>query len=173
MKRMRMYLVAVMAVAGLTLWGQPATVFGQEHRDGDREVVARLERMEHQIQQLAQRIEQGNASVPGHQMLPPFMQAPQGMPMMTPQQPGPMPPPQAPMQCHPAGKHGRAAHLLQMLIPLIIIINALLAMWVFTDIRKRGEGHGIFIVLALVAGLPGTILYALVRLGDRVGEKKA
>jgi hypothetical protein len=48
----------------------------------------------------------------------------------------------------------------------LAVIHVLLASWVFTDIRKRGEGHGIFVVLALLAGIPGTILYALVRIGD-------
>jgi hypothetical protein len=48
----------------------------------------------------------------------------------------------------------------------LAVIHVLLASWVFTDIRKRSEGHGIFVVLALLAGIPGTILYALVRIGD-------
>jgi len=43
----------------------------------------------------------------------------------------------------------------------------MLAVWVYTDIRKRGEGHGIFIVLALLGGIPATVLYALVRIGDK------
>jgi hypothetical protein len=42
-----------------------------------------------------------------------------------------------------------------------------LASWIFTDIRKSGQGHGIFIVLALLAGFPTAILYALVRIGDK------
>jgi hypothetical protein len=62
--------------------------------------------------------------------------------------------------------------LLGPLFLVLAIIHVMLAVWVFTDIRKRGEGSGIFIVLALLAGIPGTILYALVRIGDRVGEKK-
>ena len=91
------------------------------------------------------------------------------MPMPQLQHPQMMPPaPQGPVH----GKDGGPG-LLKALLPLIVVINILLAVWVFTDIRKRGEGHGIFIVLALIAGLPGAILYALVRLGDRVGEKKA
>ena len=42
----------------------------------------------------------------------------------------------------------------------------MLASWVFTDIRKRGEGSGVFIALALLAGIPAAIIYSLVRLGD-------
>jgi len=47
------------------------------------------------------------------------------------------------------------------------IFNILIAIWIFTDIRKRGEGSGIFIVLALLAGIPTAIIYAIVRIGDR------
>jgi hypothetical protein len=48
----------------------------------------------------------------------------------------------------------------------LAIIHVILAVWVYTDILKRGEGHGVFVVLALMAGIPATILYALVRIGD-------
>ena len=48
-----------------------------------------------------------------------------------------------------------------------LICNVLLASWIFTDIRKQGQGHGIFIVLALLAGFPAAILYAVVRIGDK------
>ncbi len=48
-----------------------------------------------------------------------------------------------------------------------IVCHILLAVWVYTDIRKRGEGNGIFIVLALLAGFFGAGLYALVRIGER------
>ena len=48
-----------------------------------------------------------------------------------------------------------------------LICNILLAAWIFTDIRKQGQGHGIFIALALLAGFPAAILYAVVRIGDR------
>jgi len=49
-----------------------------------------------------------------------------------------------------------------------ILCNLLLAVWIFMDIRKRGEGSGIFVVLALVAGIPAAIIYSLVRIGDRI-----
>jgi hypothetical protein len=52
------------------------------------------------------------------------------------------------------------------LLAWLAVVHVLLASWVYSDIRKRGEGHGIFIVLVLLAGLPATILYALVRIGD-------
>jgi len=46
--------------------------------------------------------------------------------------------------------------------------NLLLAIWIFSDIRKRGEGSGIFVALALVAGIPAAIIYSLVRIGDKL-----
>lgn len=49
-----------------------------------------------------------------------------------------------------------------------VVCNILSAVWIFTDIRKRGEGPGIFVALALVAGIPAAIIYSLVRLGDRI-----
>ena len=47
------------------------------------------------------------------------------------------------------------------------IFNILVAVWIFTDIRKRGEGSGLFIALALLAGIPAAIIYAIVRIGDK------
>ena len=57
--------------------------------------------------------------------------------------------------------------LLRGLLCILAVINVLTAVWVYTDIRKRGEGSGLFVVLALLGGIPATILYALVRIGDR------
>jgi hypothetical protein len=48
-----------------------------------------------------------------------------------------------------------------------MVCNVLLASWIYTDIRKLGQGHGIFIALALLAGFPAAILYAVVRIGDK------
>lgn len=52
------------------------------------------------------------------------------------------------------------------LLIIIAIVNILTAIWVFQDIRKRGVGSGIWIVLALLTGLFGTLVYAIVRLGN-------
>lgn len=49
----------------------------------------------------------------------------------------------------------------------MLISNILLSVWIYTDIRKRGEGSGIFIALALVAGIPAAIIYSLVRIADK------
>ena len=50
-----------------------------------------------------------------------------------------------------------------------LVCNILLASWIFMDIRKLGQGHGIFVALALLAGFPAAILYAVVRIGDKKG----
>jgi hypothetical protein len=59
--------------------------------------------------------------------------------------------------------------IFRSLLVLWLVCNVLLASWVFTDIRKLGQGHGIFVALALLAGFPAAILYALVRIGDKKG----
>jgi len=48
---------------------------------------------------------------------------------------------------------------------VLFACHILLAAWIYSDIRKLGQGHGIFIALALLAGFPAAILYALVRIG--------
>jgi apolipoprotein N-acyltransferase len=62
------------------------------------------------------------------------------------------------------------AGLLKLCFLVCFIFNILIAVWIFTDIRKRGEGSGIFIALALLAGVPAAIIYALVRIGDKKTE---
>jgi hypothetical protein len=56
------------------------------------------------------------------------------------------------------------------LLLLVLVVNILTAVWVFQDIRQRGCGSGIWIVIALLTGLLGTLVYAIVRLSN--GEKK-
>ena len=48
-----------------------------------------------------------------------------------------------------------------------LLFNILAAIWIYTDIRKRGEGPAIFIAMALIAGVPAALIYAVVRIGDR------
>ena len=57
--------------------------------------------------------------------------------------------------------------IIRTFVVVWLVCNVLLAAWIFTDIRKSGQGHGIFIALALLAGFPTAILYALVRIGDK------
>jgi hypothetical protein len=57
--------------------------------------------------------------------------------------------------------------IIRAIVLVWLVCNVLLAAWIFTDIRKQGQGHGIFIALALLAGFPAAILYAVVRIGDK------
>jgi hypothetical protein len=82
------------------------------------------------------------------------------------------PTPVCPAPCSGAMRCLRcAAHAL---LAILVVLNILLAIWVYGDVQKRGvPGRGIFIVLVLLAGIPMSILYALVRIGDKVGEKSS
>jgi hypothetical protein len=76
--------------------------------------------------------------------------------------PEPGVPPAGPAQAH------KALHdLLGLFMLVALIFNILAAIWIYTDIRKRGEGPGIFIALALIAGVPAALIYAIVRIGDK------
>ena len=48
----------------------------------------------------------------------------------------------------------------------IIVVHILLTIWVYRDIKERGKGSGIWVAVVLLAGILGTIPYAIVRLGD-------
>ncbi len=64
------------------------------------------------------------------------------------------------------GKKGAGPLLL-----LLLVVHILVAVWVYTDIRKLNSGSGIWIVIALLTGLLGTLVYAVVRMGDaRTGK---
>ena len=52
------------------------------------------------------------------------------------------------------------------------VMHLLLAVWVWGDIKRRKMGSRIWVVVALVTGLLGTFVYALVRIGDRPPEGK-
>lgn len=47
-----------------------------------------------------------------------------------------------------------------------LIVHILSAIFVFKDIRARNCGSGIWVVIALLAGLFGVIAYGIIRLGD-------
>jgi hypothetical protein len=153
-------------VVGLSLCGTPQPGFAQE-RDQPRQ-DDRLERLERRLNELAirqehlmQRLSEGRPMAPSQDALRPPMPQP---PPATVQAPMPPPGPSCPLaaKC----RHG-AGRLLGLLLLVGLVINILIAVWIFSDIRKRGEGHGIFIVLALIVGIPTAIIYALVRIGDR------
>ncbi|MHC5082518.1 MAG: hypothetical protein ACYTET_01065 [Planctomycetota bacterium] len=65
-----------------------------------------------------------------------------------------------------AFEHGGHKDKFMPLILLCVVVHILVAVWVYQDIRTRGAGAGIWIVIALLAGLPGVLVYAVVRLGD-------
>ncbi len=62
-------------------------------------------------------------------------------------------------------KHRDEGRLVPFII-LCLVVHILVAVWVYQDIRKRNAGSGIWIVIALLAGLLGVLVYAIVRLGD-------
>jgi hypothetical protein len=144
----------------------------------------RLDRLERRLDELAQRQEQVLHRIESQQ---------QGeMPMAGPGERGfrppmglrggarlgqPMPLPEGPADAGvpaPAGLRAAAAKhlqdiagLLKLCLLVAFVFNILLAIWIFVDIRRRGEGSGIFIALALLAGIPAAIIYTLVRIGDK------
>jgi hypothetical protein len=161
------------ALVWLSTLSQPAVAFAAEDNPpgpGDR-----LQQLERRINELAERQEQMMRRIgPTEERQPrpmPGMRGQQGRPMSD------VPPnledgrrPWA-ARGMPAPGMSKAHQGLRGLIGLVLvaglICNILLAVWIFTDIRKRGEGSGIFIALALVAGIPTAIIYSLVRIGDR------
>jgi hypothetical protein len=52
------------------------------------------------------------------------------------------------------------------LLLICLIVHILATVWVYQDVRKRKAGSGIWIVITLLAGLLGMLVYAVVRLGD-------
>ena len=55
---------------------------------------------------------------------------------------------------------------LGLLLAICVIVRILLAVWVYMDIRQLNRGSGIWIVIVLLAGLLGALVYAVIRIGD-------
>jgi hypothetical protein len=53
-----------------------------------------------------------------------------------------------------------------LLLAICLIVHILVAVWVYMDIRQLGRGSGIWIVIALLTGLLGALVYAVIRIGD-------
>ncbi|MFC1497985.1 PLD nuclease N-terminal domain-containing protein [Verrucomicrobiota bacterium] len=69
---------------------------------------------------------------------------------------------------HKNKKQGRDCHGKKCtFLILCAIVNVMLAIWVYQDIRRKNAGSGIWIVLTLLMGFFGALLYAMVRLGDK------
>jgi len=67
--------------------------------------------------------------------------------------------------------HGREHHnwkrgKCKALLLFCLIVHILTAVWVYKDIQQRKTGSGVWIVIALITGLLGTLVYAVVRIGD-------
>ncbi len=163
MKIVITHLTLAAAFVSLAVLSPPTSALAQESRNVPAD---RLERLERRVNEMAERQEQilrrlgdrmerpGPMAPPGgenlHQPMPP-----NGMPI-----PGPHNPPGAKLA-------KGLLDTLGLLFLIGIICNILLAIWIYTDIRKRGEGSGIFIAMALVAGIPAALIYALTRIGDK------
>ncbi len=155
MRNEKWLLSVILAAAVLAMSGNQGAVFAQG--ESPQELEERIERLEKQVNQLAER-ERPEMERPMHPPRGPEMGGRRGPPpVVQVVWPG------------PAGKavFWRAVRVLKCAAWTLIACHILLAVWVFTDVRKRGEGHGIFIALALLGGFPATIIYALVRIGDK------
>ena len=166
----------------LIMFGVPRGVSAAEQNPGGSD--ERLLRLEQRVNELAERQEQWMRRLSGPQQYQGPM--PQNAPMAQPgpalqpgiqPQPGGIGPvpqpgliPQPGRMLPPPREHALQGlgELLHVLILVAIVCNILLAVWIYTDIRKRGEGSGIFVAVALVAGIPAAIIYSLVRVGDKM-----
>jgi len=62
------------------------------------------------------------------------------------------------------GDEGKGA--LGVLLLICGVVHILVAVWVYMDIRQLNRGSGIWIVIALLTGLMGALVYSIVRLGN-------
>ena len=60
-----------------------------------------------------------------------------------------------------------------VLVLIIIVVHVLTAVWVYGDIKARKCGSWMWVAIAILAGLLGTLVYAVVRIGDSTAKKKA
>jgi Flp pilus assembly protein TadB len=75
--------------------------------------------------------------------------------------------------CHPF----RRLFLIPAMVGLIclfimIVVNVLLTVLVSLDMARRQQFNGLWIPILLLAGIPGTGLYALFRIGDIIKAKE-
>ena len=152
--------------AGLALFGRTSTLLAA---DSNTEVADadRFDRLERRILDLAER----------HEQLLRRLGAQLDRPASTPPPASENVRPTAPSrsgQAAPAaqislvgGVLNKLRSVLRLVFFVGVICNLLMALWIFTDIRKRGEGSIIFIAMALVAGIPAALIYAVTRIGDK------
>lgn len=163
MKKTMWFMSAATLVASLVLLGRPASAFAAK---GDGEPAERLERLERRVNEVAERQEQFMRGMSERMERQGQMESGAGegrRPQLMPAG-GTMPA----MPHSPAAKAAKGLQdMLGLLFLIGILSNILLTVWIYTDIRKRGEGSGIFVALALVAGIPAAIIYTLTRIGDK------
>jgi hypothetical protein len=155
MKKLALQFSLVAALAMFALVATP--VRAQQSNNNNDSSSERIQRMERRLNELSERQQQLLRQRGGDQQ---HGQQPQ---MGAPQQP--MPPGHMAPEHRDQGRKGLKG-LISLVILCCIIFNILIAIWIFTDIRRRGTGSGLFVVLALIAGVPTAIIYALVRIGD-------
>ena len=63
-------------------------------------------------------------------------------------------------------RHEGPKGLLALLLLGCLVSHILLTVWVWTDMRAKGIGRGLWVPIVLLTGLGGAILYAIVRLAD-------
>ena len=168
--------------AALTMFGRVTPVFAAEDDPGGP--GDRLDRLERRVNEMAQHQQQqmqrlgaaqdrqGPMGGPGRDNFRPPMDGPGRPGMGQPMPPMGGPPAMGVPEAGAPSMHpehgGKPLHDLVGLIFLVaVVFNILAAVWIYTDIRKRGEGPAIFIAMALIAGVPAAIIYALVRIGDK------
>ncbi|MHC4601280.1 MAG: hypothetical protein ACYS47_19975 [Planctomycetota bacterium] len=66
--------------------------------------------------------------------------------------------------------HGGPGGIIALFFIICFVVNILAAVWVYLDIRKRNAGSGIWIVVTLLSGLFGALIYGIIRLGDTRAE---
>ncbi|HOC57545.1 MAG TPA: hypothetical protein PKI20_18150 [Verrucomicrobiota bacterium] len=177
MKRLSWKFGLAAACGTVALLALAAPAFAAE--EGRDVPVDRLERLERRVNDIAQRQEQflRRLGVQQERQAPsvaPFREnlrrqigAPGGTGVSRLTPPPGAPVPAAAPPAYAAKCYKDIAGLVKMCLLVGFIFNILLAIWIFTDIRKRGEGSGLFIALALLAGIPAAIIYSLVRIGDK------
>jgi hypothetical protein len=165
MKKLTAHLGFLAVVTGLAWFGATTPALAQE----SNVAMERLERLEQRVKEMGERQEHFMREL-GGQMERLANRGPGGpenlrQPMSPPQG---VRPPMLPGGAPPAAKVlKRIGDTVGLLFLIGFICNILMAIWIFTDIRKRGEGSAIFIAMALVAGIPAAVIYALTRLADK------
>lgn len=173
MKSLLWKLCLMGTVSSLVLLGRATPVLAGEGNPAGPE--EHLQRMEQRLNDLVARQELmmrrlGVAPGTGEPMGRRLGALPEGqgpMPAAGPENMGPSMPP-AGGNPPPVVRIHRLGDLARLIALWCLVCNILAAIWIFSDIRKRGEGPGIFVGLALVAGIPAALIYSLVRIGDKV-----